>query len=461
MPGPTFTLENRFLPLRGIAGSSSGNGTVSGYVKSRSDIAGQSGGSSSISGLMKEFTRIASVSLGIGSVSAALESLIPTVYHVIIAGQSNATGGGSPIEYTAPDASALMFNGGLRPGALNAALTSFVPMQEDAGPEGETTGMNGQSVASTLARELLESTPPGSKLLVSCMARSGLKLSAIKKGTTHYASGLAHVTKAKAISDGLGYGYRVLGVVFIHGETDEQHGTTTYGAEVLEYANDLHADYSAISGQAQRVALFACQNASGYDKTVNGSVCTPTILLTTAVDNPTKIALVSPRYMLEHPDTLHMATYGNLWQGRRYGAALGHWVAMGALPDCLRPTSVAMEAGNTQVLVSFTVPSGQLVIDREEVVARKDGGFYFWDDSGSPPTVSSFELVGATQVRLYLSAASTGASRRLLYGRKDADPNGRPTNFARMTGNIRDNAAGTSAEGFPAHNWCQQFNLQF
>lgn len=381
------------------------------------------------------------------------------VYHVIIAGQSNGTGGNAEIQSISAPSGTVMFNGGLRPSGSAGDLTSFTAVVEDT-VAGTLKGMSGQSLTPAIASELSSAIPLGASLLVSVVAKNGEPIANIKKGTTPFSDAIAQATAAKTIANAQAKNYRCLGVVFVHGETDDQYGTATYGASVLQLQADFETDIKAATGQTANIPLFACQQAGFYyNNTPTSANATTVQLYNTAVANPTKICLVSPRYMMAHTDAgVHLDHYAVFWQGGRYGRALKQWLQSGTLPAPISVASVAMANGNTEVLLTFNVPAAPLVWDDSEVLYLPHRGFFFYDDSATPPTVVSAAIEDGTKVRLTLSAASTGGSRRVSYARKIVEAS-TPINAWGAFGNLRDSAEGTTAYGFPVHNWCPAFNL--
>lgn len=459
MDNPRFTLSNVYRQRAGLSGSAIGAGSMTGRIVPLAAIGGFCAGSSTLAGAANLKAVLASASSGSGSVVADLSLIPPTIYHVILHGQSNATGGNAEMLDIEVPESAYMFNGGLRPGGAGANLTSLVPLEEDNTYSGDV-GMAGQSVASSLARQLLPALPVGSSLVISCVAVNGAAMASINKGTSPYAHAMAQVSALKDYADGAGADHRVLGVVFIHGETDDQQSNANYGAQVVQLQADFDSDIKAINGQIHDVPLFACPQAGFYYNNTADSANASTIqLYNAAVANPTKILLMSPRYQYCHTDSgVHVDAYGNYWGGNRYGRALARWFNNQSNSH-IKFVSAGMEAGDTEVLITFDVPAAPLQWNIQEVLPRPGKGFYFYDDSGSPPEVIDATIEDGDKVRLHLASPSTGSNRRVSYARKIVASGQTPTVAFGAAGNLTDSNLEISEGGYPLTNWCPPFNL--
>jgi hypothetical protein len=457
---PTFTLTNVFKSFLTLSGESAGLCQVTANLSELVSLAAEVNGIGSAGADMSVLAVLESLAIGDSEALANLTLVPPTYYHIILHGQSNATGGNARIFDTDSPPATYMFNGGLRPGGTAGDLVSLTPLLEDNTYSGNK-GMSGQSVATSLAKQLypIFPNPAAAILVVSCVAVNGAAMNAIYKGTTPYTHAMAQVTAANALAIANGSTHRVLGVVFIHGETDDQQGNANYGTQVVQLQADFDTDIKAINGQEEDVPMFACPQAGFYyNNTSTSANATTKQLYDVAVANPTKIVLMNPRYVYNHTDGPHVDVYGNYWQGNRYGKALAKWFT-GVLHSPIKVTAMSMEAGNTEVLITFSVPVEPLQWNFQEVLPRPNKGFYFYDDSGSPPEVLDATIEDGNKVRLHLAAASTGGTRRVAYARKLVNPGSEPVPYLGAVGNLTDSESEVSEGGYSLVNWCPPFNL--
>lgn len=392
----------------------------------------------------------------------------PTVYHLLLIGQSNAEGSdGYPALSTAAAGvtpQPLMFSTGIRSGT--SGLTSFAPLVES-----DDGSQNGETIAWGMTRYL--ATKSGKTILVSCSALDGARYDQLNKGQAIYNNSISQVTAAKNVCAGLGRPYRVLGLCCLHGEADQAFLRTNYDTNLAQWRSDYDADIKAVTGQSEDVLFF-------FDQQVSAPAGQSGVGTTTATAyrgwlahkaNPSKMAMVGARYLYNGPDTgaaatggiVHLGRYSYRWHGHRFGRAI-HDLAFGA--GAWRPVSPVpgqITLSGVTVTANFYVPDPPLVLDFAQVVKNSTllCGFSFFDDSGSPPAVTAVSVSGPTQLTLTLASAPTGTagSWRLRGGWGNTSLSGGPIVGANRI-NLRDSSAETAADGSPLHNWCVIFEEQ-
>jgi hypothetical protein len=115
------------------------------------------------------------------------------------------------------------------------------------------------------------------------------------------------------------------------------------------------------------------------------------------------------------------------------------------------PTITAAGTGYTSLpTVTFTGPAGFLA-----------GGFSFWDDSASPPTVTAATVVNQTQVQLTLSGTPSGtlASQKVRYCWGTNANNNSYSTLGPLRGNLRDSDPAIGPDAHPLWNWCAIFEM--
>lgn len=377
------------------------------------------------------------------------------VVHLLITGQSLSNGYGSAVVSALQLHANLSFNTGVRAGA--AGLTGFIPLVETwDGAHGETIASGMANLAGNL---WVADGFDARTFLVSAHGADGFNYSKVKKGTPAYTTGMAQVMAGQAVAAGLGQSYEVRAMAVVHGESDHidypPEGNTGYAANLLEWRADYEADIQAMTGQTRPVRFFYCQVSSW---TAYGSAHSeiPEQQRTVARDNPDRFSLVTPKYFLAYTDGVHLTGEATLLLGEYYGKALRRVYLDGEPWAPLGPTG-AMIINGSQVVVEFEVPAPPLVFDEVAVTNPGNYGFVFTDGSGMPPTISTVEITGPTQVTVTLSGPP-GPQARLLYAAvgQPGAPAG-PTTGAR--GNLRDSDMTPSLAGAPLVNWAVHFEL--
>jgi hypothetical protein len=375
------------------------------------------------------------------------------VNHLLCTGQSLSVGsGGSPALSTTQPFANKMFNTGVLAGGTN--LTSFVPLVE-AAVETMSSGLANQ-VTKLASEVVLKALPPPENthaLLVSCHGVGGQPYSALKKGTTPYANGLAQMKAAQSISTTQKLSYVIRGVTAVHGESDQSSGNTAYAANLATWQSDYETDAKALTGQTEPVPFFHTQ-ISCWTKYNSKTSTIPLQQLQASVTSGGKIVMVGPKYFLPYTDGVHLTNVGYRWMGEYYAKAYTRVILERAAWEPLRPTTVTRSGA--VITVQFIVPSPPLVLDTTRVSDPGHNGFEYWDDSAAPPAISKVALAGADKVEITLASAPAGKTRSIRYaytGTVGAAAG--PTTGPR--GNLRDSDAAVSRDGKPLFNWAVHF----
>lgn len=379
--------------------------------------------------------------------------VLPTVYHFIIIGQSNGTGGGALPLYMDGHASALMFAGGLKPGT--SGLTSFVPLAEMTGTDGQTVA---SSIANWLAARLY--APESRKFLFSNVSVSNTGYNGLKKGTGPYQDSLDQVIAARDLCASLGYEYEVAGLVCIHGEFDDQFQRAAYRTELVQWQTDYDADIQAIHAQAKPVKLYAAAQY-GYTPEAYNSA-SPTLagssslnVLGAMLDAPDRIVYFMQQNRFELYDGIHMNAVSQCLLGEKFAEALKavYFDEGDAFP--LYPTAVNRTGAS--IVIDFNVPVGPIKFDYAHSGFKKFKGFTYVDDDDSED-IQSVAITGPAQITVTLTGTPTGANPQIRYQCSQFSGQGNNNKFSRA-GNITDSSTGDSIIGLPFANHGVSFLL--
>lgn len=384
----------------------------------------------------------------------------PKAYLILIAGQSNGTGTGAtgqfyPRTYTPTwSKTQRMFSSGIRTqpdptsvASVATGLGSFVALAE--ADDGAT---HAQTIAAGMVEYLERKT--SKKFVVATHAVDGQRYTAINKGTQPYTNGQSQVTNFKNNCAANSETYRCLCVCLLHGEADQDFLNTSYGANLVTFQGNYNTDSKAITGQSENIPMFLCQMCSKTPATVTVAQSSAKQQIDTSVANPTTHICVGPKYHLHyHVDHLHLQTMHNqFWHGAQYGKVIYRQM-FGSGFSPFRMSSAAV-TGST-VVVTLTPPNGSIVFDAKMVRKHATWGFTWFDDAGTPVTVTGVAITASNQVTLTLSGAPTGtaASWRVRYGWGVSQASvGGPEQFSGR-GNIRDSDTEVSGLGQPLYNW--------
>lgn len=398
---PSFTLENRFLPIVGVGGSASGSSAAQGEIQYRISLLAQTLGISEAEAEVQFYSALAGIAPGFGSVVAGMSLATPTYYHVIIAGQSNGIGVSGSVVLDDP-AAGWMFSGGAAPGT---SLGSFAAFQEMTGAS------TGQTLATAMVNKLVGSLPALSRVLVSNVAVGGARMYQIEKGTTPYSNSISQVTAAKALCALAGANYVCAGIAFVHGETDSQFGITTYGASLSTLANNYDADIRAISGQSETVRMF-CSLQAGYVPEYSGFDGSAALQMhAQSLTNP-RVVIVGTCAALSYRDGLHLSDWSQCVLGEMFAEAIASEFIAGTDTAPLVLASASL-AGST-ITATFTGGTAPIRFDYRFTGCKAAAGFKYYDDSSSA-SITSATITGERTVTIQLNTVPSGANKKLGY----------------------------------------------
>lgn len=356
----------------------------------------------------------------------------PVLDAIFGTGQSLSLGHGSyGVIDTTPSKTGLMFASGTRAGLVDdgnaskvlsmSALSSLVPLNE-SGQEDMAAGLTGSLPTPTLVAELGVSAMPYSKL---------------RKGTQAYANLITAVIAANVAAAKQGKSLNVRAMTCVHGESDEQVGTTAaqYESYLLEWHDDFCADVKEITHQLTCPILLTDQMSS-WTRLDDGTLSTARVpygQLAAFLDHPDKIRLVGPKYFLHYlSDGVHLTAASEKLLGQYYARALSYDMAVYPLNATL--------VGST-IVVRFH-EAAPLVIDRTTVTdPNGQAGFEFHDDSNSAHIISVAVTPDHRGVAITLNRPfPTGGHPRVRYAFTGwPGANAGPTSGPR--GCLRDNNA--------------------
>jgi hypothetical protein len=291
---------------------------------------------------------------------------------------------------------------------------------------------------------------------------SGAAYSTIKKGTSDYANWLFALGNATASATAAGYAFSMGAILCIHGEQDFLGGlpAATYQGDIVEWQSDMQTDIHNTIGQAGAIPFFVSQISqwwSGYIGTVptttgsaSGARSVPLGQLDACRANIGVIYCSGPKYQFQYSVSPHFTNAGYLAMGERDGHAvktviLDHQYWTGVQP---RATTIS----GATIKARYWVQVAPLVIDTALVSNRGTGkGFEYWDDSGSPPPISSVSVSGDT-VTITLASTPAGFTQQRLRYAYTAPGDPGMGNGAR--GNLRDSdTAMGRLSGAHLYNW--------
>lgn len=367
----------------------------------------------------------------------------------------------SPLTRTQPYNNKMLAGGGGGTG-LGAYLTPLVE-----------TGVL-ETPGSAMANTIIANTPGHLfDMVVNNNAVPSAPYADLEQGTPAYNTALTQVATIKAASAALGRPYKVAAITAIHGETDNRYfylpgpiapnspiydtDLATYESNLVTWQANYEADIRAITGQTGTIPLFTDQLSSffsSFGNTKTSSV--PMAQLAAAEHNPGKIYMVTPKYFFRYSDLHHMTAASYRWLGEYYGKVIKKVVVDHQDWKPLSPTSIT-RAGNV-IYAVFHVPSGRLVFDVTNELARSNKGFEYADNTNSA-YITGVQILGLDTVKVTLSRTPTGANQRLRYaftGVIGAMPGAMVLGAA--GGNLRDTDPYPSLYGNTLYNWCVQFD---
>ncbi len=190
---------------------------------------------------------------------------------------------------------------------------------------------------------------------------------------------------------------------------------------------------------------------------------TPIGQLNAAEANPTKIFLVTPKYMLDYADGVHIPNYSQRRLGEYYGKVMKKVLVDGVAWKPLSPSSVSISAN--VITVNFYVPVAPLQIDSVKVMRTANYGFEYYDASNSATITNVAIGSNGTSVIITLSNTPTGANKKIAYAYSSSNDVGGRFDAASPKGNLRDSDTTPAlyTTGLPTNfgtelnNWCVHF----
>lgn len=389
------------------------------------------------------------------------------VYHIISSGQSLSMGWTSgeipvPLSTSQPFKNIMLDS--------YSAPSAFIPLVEPArGSYSDNSGVSlrVESISSGMANTLTSLN--GSRFLVSIHSIGGTAYAGLKKGTSKYIEAIDTVRNARALLNNQGLEYKPLALTIVHGENDERAGATAevYAEYLREWQHDYETDVSSALGKSVHLPLFTTQMTSFGQYNYPSSPNVPLGQLLASRNQPNDIYLVTPNYIFEYSDGVHLRASSYRRMGEYFGKVMNTVLFQNKEWKPLQPTKVLIR--DNVITAKFHVPEGKLEFDTSMVKEALNYGFDFSDSTNSASILnkSDVRIVGDDTVQITLSNVPTGSNPRLGYARKytigkfsGAQVSGAPR------GNLRDTDPATafSGTGFPdwmsnhLYNWSVVFN---
>ena len=352
------------------------------------------------------------------------------LYHILVAGQSNAEGGGevgAGLIGTYTAANGYKFSGGMKPDE-GTHLASFVPLSEEINSTGsyDANRVQNITVGSAMVNMLSHLMAGDNKFLVSNEGYSGLGMSQITKGggCPAYANHIAQVTVANSLAVATGRRYSVLAVVLEHGEFDDSiQAGVAYRTWLRTIQQDYNTDICAITGQTTPVRLFVSQPAipdwnhlgtgTGQIDPILLNAQTVQAMFLAAGDYPADIVLATSMYPAYYVQP-HCCDAWQKLAAEYFANAIANHSAVNPWAP-IRPTSAHLSG--TSIVVNFSVLYGPLVWDKTCSVGSVAHGFEYQDSNLlTTNLVTAATITSPTQVTLTLASAPTGTSPVVRYG---------------------------------------------
>ena len=293
--------------------------------------------------------------------------------------------------------------------------------------------------------------------------------SGLKRGTIYYNNGLARMNAAKSILQSQGLPYVVSAFTVVHGESNKYDSAATYKSYLEEWQSNLETDSKLITGQTGSIPMFLCQLSSTTNTYSNPRVAIGQ--LAAAEANPTKIYLVTPKYIFDYVETeqyiVHITGSASRRLGEYYGKVMKKVLIDGDTWKPLSPSTISISAN--VITVNFNVPVAPLQFDTIKVMSTSNYGFEYFDSTNSA-TISSVALgSNGTSILITLSNIPTGSNKKIAYAYTNTIlPNnigGGRYLVGSAKGNLRDSdttpALYTNSlpnnMGTELNNWCVTF----
>jgi hypothetical protein len=387
-----------------------------------------------------------------------------TYWHLIQTGQSLSEGQGSTARTTTQLYANRQFNGGIKPGLSGGNLASLTPMIETGTERGIVAATNSVTkFARNLAGSNIDPNLRDITFIGSACGYGGKALQYIKKNptingaqTTSYAEAMAQIDAGVTLSAAAGKAYKVLGLLFHHGESDdrdERLNSPNYRTRLLNYYEDYNTDAKIKTGQSENLVMFLSQMSS-HTFYNNATPYSAIEQYEAFKANPSTLILTCPKYWLNYVDGVHLDTDGYDAISEISSVAMVETFLQRKPWKPLYPTTIVRTGAN--VKVTFNVPVAPLVLDTTWVTNPGQNGFEYVNGSSANVAISSVALdPDGVSVNLVLASAVAG-KLRYAYTATSGNASGRTTG---ARGNLSDSAAYPSAYALPftLKNWCIHF----
>jgi hypothetical protein len=338
-----------------------------------------------------------------------------------------------------------------------------------------------QSSATSMAEALasLEGATATSPyfMLESGFGVGGYNYSQLASGTVPYTNLKNGLSGAVSLLPS-GFALNVPAVMFVQGEADAQAGTSrsTYASDLNTLQGNLAADVESITGQTNAPLLLITQETN--NTAFAGVAGSENIWLgqwDAATAHPSTIAIVTPNYIFENnaQQSGHITARGYFYLGEYMARAYRKMAAaaeggLGQSWSAPMPTASAISNSGAVVSIPYTGGTAPYVLDCSYVSSPNGScdGFYYTDNSGSPPACQSVAVASnGTTMQMTLSAAPAhGATATVEYANSVANGEGTttPGPTTGLRGCLHDSDPYTSVlDGKPLPNYGIAWNASF
>ena len=274
-------------------------------------------------------------------------------------------------------------------------------------------------------------------MLESGFGIGGYNYAQLASGTVPYSNMKSGLAGAVSLLPS-GFTLNVPAVVFVQGEADAQAGTSrsSYAGDLLTLQGNLTTDIAPATGQSNAPLLLITQETNN---TAFGSVTSSQNVWLgqwdAAVNNPTKIVLVTPNYIFENnaQQSGHLTARGYFYLGEYMARAYRKVVAaaqggLGGSWSAPMPAAASISNSGAQVSIPYSGGTAPYILDCGYVSSPNGAcdGFYYTDSSGTPPACTSVTVgTNGTTIQMTLSAApSHGVTATVEYANSAANGEG-------------------------------------
>jgi len=130
--------------------------------------------------------------------------------------------------------------------------------------------------------------------------------------------------------------------------------------------------------------------------------------------NPSKIVLVTPKYMLDYNSTdgVHLTNDSYRRLGEYYGKVMKQVLIDKKIWKPFSVNNVTIDSN--VITATFNVPNPPLQFDTSAVLAKANYGFEYSDDD-TTATITSVSIVSPTTIQIKLNHTPTGTNPKLAY----------------------------------------------